>query len=207
MENWDIAWLYFQPSDLCRARISMRCMGGGFRGGGEGTLHLIETQPSIHISTSQTNWTRSEPDARPTARRRRGRRRGPSRGPSGPTAVANSDKKKKRRKSTLFTKTDPLQFQFPHFYISKLRVSVCVCETSPTLKPQRRGRARSLRPPSHVKKTHTWSENVRIHVTYSPPSTTFPSSSLSREQFESIKSEKCCTVSTQTRWLSLVGII
>lgn len=36
-KNWDIAWLYLKPSDLCRARgggpMSVRCTGGDFKGG------------------------------------------------------------------------------------------------------------------------------------------------------------------------------
>lgn len=169
MENWDIAWLYFKPSDLCRARISMRCMGGGFRGGGEGTLHLIETQPLIHIRTSETNWTRSKSDARPTARRTRQRceaesRPESSRGftarPKNRTAVANSEKKE--RNLCYLLKRTLCSFSYPHFYISKLRVSVCICKTSPTLNPQWRGRARSLQPPRVILK-NTYMIGKRAH--------------------------------------------
>lgn len=68
--------------------------------------------------------------------------------PTNQMVVANSEKKN----STLFTKTDPLQFQLPSFYISKLRISVCICKTSQTLKPQPCGKARSLQLRSHIKK-------------------------------------------------------
>lgn len=232
MENWDIAWLYFKPSDLCRARLSMRCMGGGFRGGGEGTLHLIETQPSIHIRTSETNWTRSKSDARPTARRTRRRcgpaepsprpeARGPRPGARGPgpessrgftarpenrTAVANSEKAERNLRYLL--KRTLCSFSYPHFYISKLRVSVCICETSPTLNPQRRGRARSLQPPRVILK-NTYMIGKRAHSRDLLPPTPDDVSIILFVSWavESIKSEKCCTVYTQTRWLLLVGII
>lgn len=106
-----------------------------------------------------------------------------------PTAVANSETKRNLR---YLLKRTLCSFSYPHFYISKLRVSVCICETSQTFQPQPRGRARSLQPWSHITKKKTLSENGSIPVTYS-------SNDLFIILFvlwatESIKSEKCCTV-------------
>lgn len=107
----------------------------------------------------------------------------------------------KKRNLHYLLKRTLCSFSYPHFYISKLRVSVCFCKTSQTLKPQPRGRARSLQPWSVILK-NTLSENVRIHLTYSSNYVFIILFFL--WAIESIKSEKCCSVYIQTCWLLLV---